>query len=149
MDADGSNKKRDGHMRDGMTQLRVLVVSLDRLSRAGLAAVLDQQPGLTVMGQVSADENALLDQDVYAPDVIVWDVSWETSSAMDNLVLLPENAPPVLALAATQNQATQARAAGAQAILSRDASPEAMAAAITALSYGLQVTDPALASGEF
>jgi len=33
-------------------QLRVLVVSLDRLSRAGLAAVLDQQPGLTVVGQV-------------------------------------------------------------------------------------------------
>ncbi len=39
-----------------MTQLRVLVVSLDRLSRAGLAAVLDQQPGLTVVGQVSGDE---------------------------------------------------------------------------------------------
>ncbi len=134
-------------MRDGVTQLRVLVVSLDRLSRAGLAAVLDQQPGLTVMAQVSGDENSLLTLDVYAPDVIVWDVSWDTSSAMDNLRLLPENTPPVLALAATENQAAQARAAGAQAFLSRDASPEALAAAIVALSYGLRVTDPALAGG--
>ena len=128
-----------------MTQLRVLVVSLDRLSRAGLAAVLDQQPGLTVVGQVSGDENALLPVEVYGPDVIVWDVSWETASAMDNLRLLPENTPPLLALAATENQAAQARTAGAQALLSRDASPQALAAAIMALSHGLRVTDPALA----
>ena len=130
-----------------MTQLRVLVVSLDRLSRAGLAAVLDQQPGLMVVGQVSGDENPFLPLDVYAPDVIVWDVSWETSSAADNLRLLPENTPSVLALATTRHQAAQARAAGVQAFLSRDASPEALAAALIALSHGLQVTDPALSGG--
>jgi len=128
-------------------QLRVLVVSLDRLSRAGLGAVLDQQPGLTVVGQVSGDENALLPLEVYGPDVIVWDVSWETASAMDNLRLLPENTPALLALAATESQAAQARAAGARGFLSRDASPEALAAAIMALSHGLQVADPALAGG--
>ena len=130
-----------------MTRRRVLVVSLDRLSRAGLAAVLDQQPGLTVVGQVSGDDNTLLPLDVYAPDVIVWDVSWETPNAVDNLGRLPENAPPVLALAATSDQAAQARVAGGQAFLSRSASPEALAAAIVALSHGLQVTDPALAGG--
>jgi len=79
------------------------------------------------------------------PDVIVWDVSWETSNAVNSLGLLPEDAPPVLALAVTSDQAAQARAAGAQALLSRDASPEALAAAAVALSHGLQVTDPALA----
>ena len=75
-----------------MAQLRVLVVSLDRLSRAGLAAVLDQQPGLTVEGQATGDEDALLPLDVYAPDVIVWDVSWETASATSNLGLLRKHA---------------------------------------------------------
>ena len=130
-----------------MAQLRVLVVSLDRLSRAGLAAVLDQQPGLTVEGQATGDEDALLPLDVYAPDVIVWDVSWETASATSNLGLLPENTPPVLALTATESQAAQARVAGAQGFLPRDASSEAMAAAIVALSHGLRVTDPAFAGG--
>ena len=130
-----------------MTQLRVLVVSLDRLSRAGLAAVLDQQPGLTVVGQVSGDENPSLPFDVFSPDVIVWDVSWETASAMDNLRLLPENTPPVLALASNENQAAQARAAGAKALLSRGTSTEALASALIALSHGLQVTDPALSGG--
>ena len=79
--------------------------------------------------------------------MIVWDVSWETASATNNLGLLPENTPPVLALTATENQAAQARVAGARAFLSRDAPPEAMAAAIVALRHGLQVTDPALAGG--
>ncbi len=88
-----------------MKELRVLVASLDRLSRAGLAAVLDQQPGLTVVGQVTGDEDSFLPADVYDPDVIVWDVSWETASASHNLGLLSENSPAVLALAATVDQA--------------------------------------------
>ena len=127
-----------------MTQLRVLVVSLDRLSRTGLATVLDQQPGLSVVGQIPGDEKSSLPLEVYAPDVIVWDVSWETEAAIDNLGLLPENSPPVLALAATDNQAAQAGAADTQGILSRDSSPEALAAAIMALGHGLKVTDPAV-----
>ena len=130
-----------------MAELRVLVVSLDRLSRAGLASVLDQQPGLTVVGQVSGDEDSFLPADVYDPDVIVWDVSWETVSASHNLGLLSENSPAVLALAATVDQAGQARKAGAQTILGRNSSPEALAAALVALSHGLQVHDPALFGG--
>ncbi|PKB71537.1 MAG: hypothetical protein BZY87_04980 [SAR202 cluster bacterium Io17-Chloro-G6] len=130
-----------------MTQLRVLVVSLDRLSRAGLAAVLDQQSGLRVVGQISGDETPPLPLDIYAPDLIVWDVSWDTETAIGNLVLLPEDAAPVLVLAATDNQAAQARTAAAQGILSRDSSPESLAAAIMALSHGLKVTDPVVCGG--
>ena len=133
--------------RNEVTPLRVLVVSLDRLSRAGLAAVLNEQPGLSVVGQISGDAKEFLPLDVYVPDVIVWDLSWETESAVVNLSLLPVDAPPVLTLAVTEGKAAQARAAATQAILSRDASPETLAAAIVALSHGLQVTDPALAAG--
>ena len=68
-----------------MTPLRVLVVCRDRLSRAGLAAVLDQRSGLTVVGQIAGDDNSLLPLDIYVPDVIVWDVSWETSNAVNSL----------------------------------------------------------------
>jgi DNA-binding NarL/FixJ family response regulator len=123
--------------RNEVTPLRVLVVSLDRLSRAGLAAVLNEQPGLSVVGQISGDAKEFLPLDVYVPDVIVWDLSWETESAVVNLSLLPVDAPPVLTLAVTEGKAAQARAAATQAILSRDASPETLAAAIVALSHGL------------
>jgi DNA-binding NarL/FixJ family response regulator len=50
----------------------------------------------------------------------------------------------VLALAATWQQAAQAKSAGLQAFLNRSATPEALAAALTALNHGLQVTDPSL-----
>ena len=60
------------------------------------------------------------------------------------LGLLSENSPAVLAVAATVDQAGQAWKAGAQTSLGRNASPEALAAALFALSHGLQVTDPAL-----
>lgn len=130
-----------------MTQLRVLVVSLDRLSRAGLAAELDQQSGLRVVGQIPGDEYSSFPLEIYEPDVIVWDVSWEAENAMDKLGLLPEDSPPVLALVASSNQASQARAADARGILGRDSSPESFAAAISALSHGLEVTDPAFSGG--
>jgi DNA-binding NarL/FixJ family response regulator len=130
-----------------MTELRVLVVSLDRLSRAGLAVELGLQPGMTVVGQESGSEDSLPDLDVFSPDVIVWDVSWETASAVRNLGLIPESSPPVLALAATEQQAAQARSAGAKALVSRGISPEALDAALFALSHGLQITDPSLAHG--
>lgn len=53
----------------------------------------------------------------------------------------------MLALAATETQSAQARSAGAKTLVSRGISPEALAAALMALSHGLQVTDPSLAHG--
>ena len=49
--------------------------------------------------------------------------------------------------AANRDHAAQAKAAGSLGTLSRDASPEALAAAISALSHSLQVTDPSFSSG--
>ena len=88
-------------MSDELTKVRVLIVSLDRLSRAGLAVELDQQPGLVVVGQIAGDEDSSLLLGVYDPDVTVWDVPWQTSPSSRNLELLLENPPPVLVLATT------------------------------------------------
>ncbi len=134
-------------MSDELTKVRVLIVSLDRLSRAGLAVELDQQPGLVVVGQISGDEDSSLPLGVYDPDVIVWDVSWETTTASRNLGLLPKNPPPVLILATTEEQTTSARLAGMKAFISRNASPDALAAALNALSHGLVVIDPTVSPG--
>ena len=65
-------------MSDELTEVCVLIVSLDRLYRAGLAVELDQQPGLVVVGQIAWEEDSSLPPGVYDPDVIVWDVSWQT-----------------------------------------------------------------------
>lgn len=126
-----------------MSPLRVLIVSHDQLSRAGLAALLDGQPGVSVVGQAQGGEDIGRLLDVYSPDALVWDVAWDTAESMAALALLPEDPPPVLALSTTESQAAQAKAAGARGLLSRDAGAAAIAAALQALVHGFRVEDPA------
>ena len=50
--------------------IRILVVADDHLARAGLAAMLGDQPGCTVVGQVSGPEHADAGVDVFSPDIV-------------------------------------------------------------------------------
>ena len=65
--------------------LRVLVVSLDRLTRAGLAAVLDQQPGLTAEGQVSGDEDGSCPLTSYRVMEVLYRRYDETQGVLDDV----------------------------------------------------------------
>ncbi len=116
---------------------------------------MEQQPGIAVAGQITGDDGPdgsdgpsshKLAQalEIYSPDVVVWDVAWEPSVAIDNLGLLPEGAPPVLALAASEAQAFQARTAGAKGVLSRGAGADGLSAALSAVAQGFLVSDPAI-----
>ncbi len=83
-----------------MTDLRVLVVSHDPLARAGLAALLDQQPGCDVVGRVADDEVPSPALEVYQPDVLVWDLGWDSAPGLERLWgQAQEWAPVVQALA--------------------------------------------------
>ena len=128
-----------------MNTPRVLIVADDPLARAGLAALLADQDGCTVVGQVAATDSLLASQDVYQPDVILWDPGWEPDLSSDRLTDLAEGGVPVVALLSASDQATAAWAAGARGLLRRDTGTEALLAAIAAAAQGLAVIDPALA----
>jgi DNA-binding NarL/FixJ family response regulator len=117
-----------------------------------LAALLEQQPGIAVAGQITGEDGPEGDRlaqalEIYSPEVLVWDVAWEPSAAIDNLGLLPEGAPPVLAMASSEAQAFQARTAGAIGVLSRGAGADVLSAALTAVAQGLLVSDPTISGG--
>jgi DNA-binding NarL/FixJ family response regulator len=120
-----------------VSPLRVLVVGADPLSRAGLAALLAGRGDLAVVGEVPADEVAS------APphDAVAWDVGL----AAGERVRLPAGAA-LVAVAADEVQAAEAARAGARAVISRRAAPEAVAAALAAAARGLWVLDPSLAA---
>jgi DNA-binding NarL/FixJ family response regulator len=139
--------------------LRVLVIADQLLARAGLAALLADQSGIQVVGQVAADESLADDLDVYRPDALVWDFGWTAKTAQERLSALidelePEPLLPVLILvpdASAGDTAALLRSAAAGGLLPRDAPPEQLAAALNAIAQGLLVFDPALAllpSGE-
>ena len=128
----------------GLRALRVLVVAGDSLARAGLAAHLSQQPGLSVVGQAALSPDLTSEIEAYRPDVLIWDLAWDPATALEDLSLLPDASPPVLALLAAGANAAQAWSAGARGLILRDAGSERIVSALAALHQGLTVLDPAL-----
>ncbi len=126
-----------------VADLRVLIVANDPLARAGLATMLANQPGCTVVGQIAAESNLRQSLDVYQPEVILWDML-STRSTPERAVDFRELGHPVIALLPDESHAGDAWSAGARGMLLREASPESMVAALESAAAGLAVFDPSL-----
>lgn len=128
-----------------MDDVRTLVVAADPLARAGLAALLAGQPGCAVVGRATNGEDLPSAIEAYRPDVVLWDLGWDPGPALEQLAEQGEDLPPVVALAPDVSAAAMAWQAGARALLRRDVGPEQLVAALTAVTQGLTVIEPAFA----
>jgi two-component system, NarL family, nitrate/nitrite response regulator NarL len=126
---------------------RVLVVGPDSLARAGLAAILADDAGYTLVGQVAADPGLGDSVDGSAPDVIVWDLGRDPIRELEQVAELRRPGPPVVALVDDETVVHDALAAGVRGLLPRDATAFMLAASIRAAAHGLVVLDPELAPG--
>ena len=124
---------------------RVMVVAGDALTRAGLAALLADQPGYLVAGQAAVDSQLVPLVDVLQPDILLWDLGWESSASLEAMSQLTEEGHPVLALLPDESLATEVWSAGARGVLLRDSPVAAVLAALAATSQGMVVLDPSLA----
>jgi DNA-binding NarL/FixJ family response regulator len=129
--------------------VRVMVVADDPLARAGLAVLLAELPGLTMVGQAAAGDDLQAAVDAYRPDVVLWDMGWDAGDGALRLADFAEGSlkHPVVALLAADAPPRAAWTAGARGILRRDASLEQIAAAIAAAAQGLVVLEPAISLG--
>ena len=134
-----------------MNDLRVLIVADDPLARAGLAALLADQPGCSITGQVAEGVDLLSSLDVYRPEVVLWDLGWDATSAssslgvaLERLAQLEDTGTPIVALIPDDAYAFEAQSAGARGLLPRESSAERLVAALTATARGLVVLDPSL-----
>ena len=127
------------------SRLDVLVVASDPLARAGLAAVLSEEPGCTVIGQVDDGAGLPGSIDFHRPDVIAWDLGWGSPVALERLGDLADAAPPIVALIAHDGDAGSAWSAGVRGVIFRDASGGRVAAALLAAREGLSVLDSRVA----
>jgi two-component system nitrate/nitrite response regulator NarL len=132
-----------------MSELRVVVVAGDPLVRAGLAALL-VQAGCEVVGQAAAEANLPAQLAVFRPDAVVWDFGWNASVDVDTwLELLADVAAadwPVVVLLSDEAHVPEIWAAGASALIGRDADAPSLLAALQAAVQALLVLDRALAS---
>lgn len=122
--------------------LRILIIAGDTWARAGLAALLANQPNLLVVGQVAVEGDLTLPVNAYQPDVILWDLGWNPVPQLDALTALAEGGLPVLALLSDDAAASQVWAAGVRGLLLREAKADALVAALIGLGQGLVVLEP-------
>lgn len=134
-----------------MLPIRVLILADDPLARAGLAAMLDNEEALNVIGHTNPTNTVL---DPFPHDIVVFDLGWELD---DDLTALTTETPvlemdkPLLVLlpdeTRTREAVTQLNTAERTApygILARDADAGKIVAAVNALQAGLIILDPLL-----
>ncbi|MDZ4765090.1 MAG: response regulator transcription factor [Chloroflexota bacterium] len=134
-------------LNEPLLTVRALIVADSPLARAGLAAMLDQAPGLTVVAQMPADADIAALIDVYRPDVIAWDMGYDPAGWLDAIAEARDSGVPILALVADTQTPDTARAilsAGARGVLPHDTPTRRLAAGLIALSQGMVVLHPTL-----
>jgi DNA-binding NarL/FixJ family response regulator len=130
-----------------MPDLRVLVIASNPLARAGLSALLADQPGLNIVGQ--AEHDVLDTLDIYRPDVTLWDMGWEPLTYLDRLRDLRDARQPIVALLANVTNAIESTAAllsaGVRGLLLQNSNGDVLAAALNAVTRGMTVIASAIA----
>ncbi|HSP33863.1 MAG TPA: response regulator transcription factor [Thermoanaerobaculia bacterium] len=123
------------HAESAPRPLRVAVAANDRFARVGLTALLDRFDDLRVIGDVDLDARLASRVRVMNPDVLLIDGVASPGDGMRDVDV------PSVVMVTNRIDAAGAFAAGATAVLLRNASAEKLRAAIYAAANDLMVSD--------
>ena len=136
-----------------MNDLRVLVIASSPLARAGLAALMSEQPGLAIVGHAAGDGDLADSIGIYRPDILVWDMDWEPLEVLERLADARDARLPVVALLADVDSAGESApaliGAGVRALLLQNANSDDLAAAVIAAARGMVALDGEVADMVF
>jgi DNA-binding NarL/FixJ family response regulator len=132
----------------GSRAIRVLIAHGDRLARAGLRAVLEAEPDVTVAGSAADGAQAVALAAELRPDVLVIDISVPCMDAVEvtqRILADPDTPPvPVLVLGGSEHdeEIFSSLRAGASGFLARDAEPAQLMQGIRAVAAGEAALSP-------
>jgi two-component system nitrate/nitrite response regulator NarL len=127
-------------MHGEVERLRVAVVSEDPLRRGGMAALLADREEVAVATAISPLEATAAALGAAQAEAALVDAQLAHGDALRQVA----RALPTVALVADEPEASLALAAGARAILYREAGGDQVVSALLAAARGLLVLDPAL-----
>src|SRR5690625_4198006 len=127
--------------------VRVLVVDDQSMIRAGFAALLDAQPGITVVG--TADDGLGITEMVRRtqPDVVLMDIRMPKMNGLDaarSIFAMPGNGPKVIMLTTfdADEYVFSALRVGASGFLLKDSPPEELVQAVRVVADGEALLSP-------
>ena len=130
--------------------ITVLVADDQALVRGGLVAMIDLEPDLTVVAEVSAGDQVLAAADDTHPDVALLDVQMPGLDGLTAAAALRRAHPGCRVIICTTfgrpGYFARAMAAGASGFVLKDSPPEHLVEAIRRVHAGLRVVDPELAA---
>ena len=127
--------------------IRVLVVDDQPIARAGIAAMLDAELDIAVVGQSADGEDAVRDALALRPDVVVTDIRMPRLDGISaTRRILAEIACAVVLITTFDDDEYlfDGISAGASGFLLKDSGPDLLAAAVRSAARGDSLIDPAM-----
>lgn len=127
--------------------IRVLVVDDQPIARAGIAAMLDSENDIEVVGQSADGSDAVRDALALRPDVVVTDIRMprlDGISATRRILAEMSCAVVLITTFDDDEYLFDGIAAGASGFLLKDSGPDLLAAAVRSASRGDSLIDPAM-----
>ena len=129
-------------LRSPISKISVIVVAAERLFRLGLARLLGEDEDLDVVAVSDGEPELLGLCTAMSADVVLIDLELTRVEGIDLVRLLASECPNTRTLVLTSNpdwRVRPAMIAGAAGVLLKDASPEAIRAAVHSIHLGDQV----------
>jgi DNA-binding NarL/FixJ family response regulator len=141
-------------MLDQSPKFSLLIISHEPLVRTGLSSLLEDEPSIALVGQVGPGPDLEDTVSVLNPDLILWDLGWETSSGeedasqneLEQISELSAEGLSIVVLISSPDSARDAWIAGARAILLRDVSLNSLRAVLMATVNELVVLDASVSA---
>lgn len=132
-----------------MNAIRILLADDHTLVRAGVRALLEELPDVTVAAEAADGHQTLAFVKAHRPDVVFMDVAMSGLNGLETTARLTKEFPDVrviiLSMHANEEYIWQALRAGASGYLLKSASTAELELALKAVSNGETYLDPAIA----
>jgi len=123
-----------------MQPIRVLLADDHGLVRAGIRALLNQMPEITIVAEASNGREAVHLVDVHRPHIVLMDIMMPEMNGLDAtariVAAFPEVRVVILSMNATEQYVIQSLQAGASGYVMKDVSPQELLESLKVVSRG-------------
>jgi DNA-binding NarL/FixJ family response regulator len=136
-----------------MKTIRILLIQDHRILREGIAAMIDGEADMTVVGASGGNGDTLLQVRTLSPHVVLLDLGLRNHNGMRTTAVLTKEFPEInvigMSLIPSQLDIIELVEAGASGLILKNASIEVFLGTIRSVVRGTKVLPPALAGSLF